>query len=115
VGNADTYRVLLTARRVGPALGAAGITLVVLGVLACTRGSWPLALLGAVSVVVGGLVFLIGIGARARSNLLAGYENEAELDARIMATVRSCGADNGDEAGVRCDSCDLGCAPRTHP
>jgi hypothetical protein len=107
--------VLLTARRVGPALGAAGIVLVVLGVLACTRGSWPLAVLGALSIVAGGLVFLIGIGARARSNLLAGYESEAELDARIMATVRSCSADNGDEASIRCDSCDLGCAPRTHP
>ena len=106
---------LLTAHRVGPALGAAGIVLVVLGVLACTRGSWPLAVLGAVSVVAGGVVFLIGIGARVRSNLLAGYENEAELDARIMATVRSCGADNCDEASIRCDSCDLGCAPRTHP
>src|SRR5436190_6132615 len=77
VGNTDTYRVLLTARRVGPALGAAGILLVVLGVLACTRGSWPLAVLGALSVVLGGLVFLIGLGARARSNLLAGYESEA--------------------------------------
>ena len=106
---------LLTARRVGPALGAAGITLVVLGVLACTRGSWPLALLGALSIVFGGLVFLFGVGARTRSNLLAGYETEAELDARIMATVRSCGADNCDEASIRCDSCDMGCVPRTHP
>jgi len=106
--------VLLTARRVGPALGAAGITLVVLGVLASTRGSWPLAVLGAFSVVVGGLVFFIGVGARARSNLLARHENEAELDARIMATVRSCG-DNCDAASIRCDPCDMGCAPRTHP
>lgn len=106
---------LVSARRIGPALSAAGLVLMCLGLLACTRGSWPLAILGALSIVVGGLVVLIGLGVRARLSHTNDYEHEAELDATLMAAIRRSGSASCDESGTPCSSCDLGCAPRSHP
>jgi hypothetical protein len=106
---------LLSPPRVGPALTAGGLLLAGLGALAGARGPWPLVALGALSVVVGVLLALVGLGLRARLSGAGRYEIEAELDAKLMAAVRRSGAGTCDEASTPCDSCDLGCAPRIHP
>jgi hypothetical protein len=107
--------ILGSARAARTALLAGGVLLAAIGALACTSGPWPLAVLGALSVVVGVLVALAGIGVHARLNRAGSLRAESELDARIMAVVRRSGADSCSESGSACTSCDLGCASRVHP
>jgi hypothetical protein len=102
-------------RRVGLGAGTLGVLLAVAGVLACSRGSWPLAVLGALAIVGGGLSMLIGLGLRVRAREWLSGNDDAELDSRLMAEVRRAGGGRCDEAADPCRTCDLGCAPRSNP
>lgn len=104
-----------SARAARTALLAGGVLLAAIGALACTRGPWPLAVLGALSVVLGVLVALAGLGVQARMGQAGSLRSETELDARITAAVRRSGGDSCSESGSACDSCDLGCTHRLHP
>ena len=94
-GFAHTEPVRLTTARTVLLIG--GGLLACLGVVAIFGGSWLLVVLGAVCVLVGLSVALLGLGVHARLRAAS----ERELDAQIVAAAGGCGGS--------CGSCDLSC------
>ncbi|MGI8881452.1 MAG: hypothetical protein ACR2KJ_13295 [Jatrophihabitans sp.] len=106
---------LTSARRVGHLLAVTGVLVVAIGILACTRGMWPLAVLGALCIVVGAVAALVGLGMRARVAQALEASESRELDAKVLAAINRSGTASCDEAHTPCSACDLGCAVRSHP
>lgn len=99
----------------GHLLTGTGLLVVAIGVLACTRGVWPLEVLGAFCIVVGAIAALAGLGLRARVAQALEAREDGELDATVLAAINRSGTASCDEAHTPCSACDVGCAVRSHP
>ena len=103
--------------RLASLLIAAGGALVLIGVLPWIAavagghaGTWALRLLGAVAVVGGIFVALVGVGLRRAAVALRDRRAEAALDAAVMAIVEEEECASGGTAAHACATCDASCA-----
>ena len=94
----------------GGALALVGVLPWIAAAAGSDAGTWALRLLGAVAVLGGIFIALVGVGLRRAAVALQERRAEAALDAAMMAIVEHDECARGGTAEHACATCDASCA-----